>query len=381
LDFGWSPEQATLHATLVDFAKRELNDDLITRDRSGEFSRTAWQKCADIGIQGLFLPEEHGGSGADPLTTVYALEGLGLGCRDNGLLFALNAHMWACEVPVWRFGSDEQRRRYLPRLADGTWIGAHAMSEPGSGSDAYALETRAARDGDSYILNGVKTFSSNAPVADVFVLFATVDKAQGYLGVTAFLIDRDTPGLTVGPHAEKMGLRTSPMGDVILEDCRVPANCVLGGEGQGAKVFNCVMEWERTCILASALGTQQRQIDQCVEYAKQRRQFRRPIGQFQAVAHRIADMQVRLQAARLLLYKAAWHLGRGEPAVTAAATAKLFTSHASIQSALDAIQVHGGYGYMTELEFERGLRDAVGSTLYSGTSEIQHVLIANSLGL
>jgi alkylation response protein AidB-like acyl-CoA dehydrogenase len=381
LDFAWSPEQLALKSTIVEFAQRELNDDVIGRDRRGEFNRAGWRQCAELGIQGLFLPEEHGGGAADALTTVGVLESLGYGCRDNGLIFSLNAHMWACEIPILHFAGPEQRKRYLPRLASGEWIGAHAMSEPGSGSDAYALQARAERRGDHYVLNGTKTFSSNAPVADVFVAFATVDKAKGFMGVTGFILERGMPGLSVGPHEEKMGLRTSPMGDVILEDCVVPAENVLGGEGQGSKIFGIVMEWERTCILASWLGTQQRQLERCIEYANQRRQFGRPIGKFQAVADKIVDMYVRLESSRLLLYRAAWLLGRGEPAVTAAAVAKLYTSQAAIQSEMDALQIHGGYGYMTELEIERELRDSLGGTLYSGTSEIQRVLIASSLGL
>lgn len=381
MEFAWSAEQLALKQTIVEFAQRELNDDIIRRDREGAFNRRGWELCAQMGIQGLPLPEEYGGGGADPLTTCLVLEGLGYGCRDNGLLFSLNAHLWACEVPIWKYASPELRRRYLPKLIRGEWIGAHAMSEPQSGSDAYALQTRAERRGDHYVLNGTKTFSSNAPIADLFVVFATVDRSLGHLGVTAFAIEKDTPGLSVGPHAEKMGLRTSPMSDVILEDCCVPAENVLGGEGQGAKVFSTVMEWERTCILASTLGALQRELERCVQYAKTRRQFNRPIGKFQDVAHKIVDMHVRLEAARLLLYKAAWLLGQGQPAVTAAAVAKLFASQAAVQSCLDAIQIHGGYGYMTELELERQLRDAAGSTLYSGTSEIQRVLIAASLGL
>jgi alkylation response protein AidB-like acyl-CoA dehydrogenase len=201
------------------------------------------------------------------------------------------------------------------------------------------------------------------------------------MGVTGFILERGMPGLSVGPHAEKMGLRTSPMGDVVLEDCVVPAENVLGGEGQGSKIFGVVMEWERTCILASWLGTQRRQLERCIEYANQRRQFGRPIGKFQAVADKIVDMYVRLESSRLLLYRAAWLLGRGEPAVTAAAVAKLYASQAAIQSEMDALQIHGGYGYMTELEIEREVRDSLGGTLYSGTSEIQRVLIASSLGL
>jgi hypothetical protein len=381
LEFAWSPDQLALKNTIVEFARRELNDDLIRRDREGTFNRRGWELCAQMGIQGLPLPEEYGGGGADPLTTCLVLEGLGYGCRDNGLIFSLNAHMWACEVPVWKYASAERRRAYLPKLIGGEWVGAHAMSEPGSGSDAYSLQARAERRGDHYVLNGTKTFSSNAPEADLFIVFATLDKSKGYMGVTGFVVEKGTPGLSVGPHWEKMGLRTSPMGDVILEDCLVPAENLLGEEGQGAKIFNTVMEWERTCILASWLGTQQRELERCIEYAKTRRQFNRPIGKFQDVAHKLVDMHVRLESARLLLYKAAWLLGQGEPAVTAAAIAKLYASQAAIQSGLDAIQVHGGYGYATELELERQLRDAVGGTLYSGTSEIQRVLIAASLGL
>jgi alkylation response protein AidB-like acyl-CoA dehydrogenase len=381
LDFAWSPEQLALNSTIVEFARRELNVDVIGRDRRGEFNGAGWRQCAELGIQGLFLPEEYGGGGADALTTVGVLESLGYGCRDNGLIFSLNAHMWACEIPILHFAGPEQRQRYLPRLANGEWIGAHAMSEPGSGSDAYALQARAERRGEHYLLNGTKTFSSNAPVADVFVAFATVDKSKGFMGVTGFILERGMPGLSVGPHAEKMGLRTSPMGDVILEDCVVPVENVLGGEGQGSKIFGVVMEWERTCILASWLGTQRRQLERCIAYANQRRQFGRPIGKFQAVADKIVDMYVRLESSRLLLYRAAWLLGRGEPAVTAAAVAKLYASQAAIQSEMDALQIHGGYGYMTELEIEREVRDSLGGTLYSGTSEIQRVLIASSLGL
>ncbi|MDH4132772.1 MAG: acyl-CoA dehydrogenase family protein, partial [Gemmatimonadota bacterium] len=240
----------------------------------------------------------------------------------------------------------------------------------------------AERRGDHYILNGSKTFVSEAPVADLFVVFGTIDPAQGALGLTGFLVERDTPGLRVGRQIEKMGLKTSPMGEVVFEDCAVPVANRLGREGRAVSIFNDSMEWERGCILASTLGTMQRLLESSVAYARERRQFGRPIGEFQSVANRLVDMKVRLEAARGVLYRAAWAKQHGHPSAGAdAAVAKLFVSEALVRTGLDAVQVRGGYGFTTEYEVERDLRDAVGSTLYSGTSDIQRNLIARSLGL
>jgi alkylation response protein AidB-like acyl-CoA dehydrogenase len=243
------------------------------------------------------------------------------------------------------------------------------------------MKTRARREGNYFLLNGQKSFVTNAPICDVIVAYATTNRDAGRLGITAFIIDRDTPGLSIGKPIHKMGLRTSPMAELFFDDCRVPAENVLGREGGGAACFDCSMEWERGSILAMHLGRMQKQLEQSIDYARRRKQFGRPIGCFQSVANRIVDMKVRLEAARPLVYKIAWKKDRGENAMLEAAIAKLFLSESAVDSSLDAIQVFGGYGYMTEIEIERDLRDAVGSKLYSGTVEIQRNIIARHLGL
>jgi hypothetical protein len=243
------------------------------------------------------------------------------------------------------------------------------------------LRTRAERRDDGYVINGTKMFVTNAPVADLAVVFATLDPAKGMWGITAFLVERGTPGFTVSRDLEKMGLRTAPMAELVLQDCYLPLENRLGPEGAGARIFNSSMEWERSCILASNVGAMERQLEECIEYARERRQFDQPIGKFQSVANRIVDMKVRLETARLLLYKVAWLKKSGRPAVMEAALAKLYLSECFVQSGLDAIRAHGGYGYMTEFEVERDLRDAIGGMLYSGTSDIQRNIIARLLGL
>jgi alkylation response protein AidB-like acyl-CoA dehydrogenase len=250
-----------------------------------------------------------------------------------------------------------------------------------SGSDAFSMHTRAERRGDHYVLNGSKLYITNAPIADVVIVFTTLSPGRGFAGVSAFLVEKGTPGFTVSRSLAKMGLRTSPMGEIILSDCEVPVENRLGKEGAGMAIFNSSMEWERSCILASAVGAMQRQLETCVGYAQTRQQFGQAIGKFQSISNKIADMYLRLEAARLLIYKAAWLKQQGKSALAEAAAAKIFTSEAWIQSSLDAIQIHGAYGYMTEAEIERDLRDSVAGTIYSGTSEIQRVIIARTLGL
>jgi len=325
--------------------------------------------------------EDYGGADADILTTMLTMEGLGYACRDMGLIFGINAQMWSVQMPILQFGSDEQKQRYLPSMIRGEMIGAHGMSEPDSGSDAYALRTQARRQDNGYVLNGTKTFVTNAPVADVALVFATVDPGKGMWGITAFLIEMGTPGFRVSGDIKKMGLRTSPMGELVMEDCFIPDSNRLGPEGAGAKIFGSSMEWERSCILASQVGAMARQLEQSIQYSREREQFNQPIGKFQSVANRIVDMKLRLETSRLLLYKVAWLKSMGKQAVMEAALAKLYLSECFVESSLDAIRIHGGYGYSTEFEIERDLRDAVGGTLYSGTSDIQRNIIARLLGL
>jgi alkylation response protein AidB-like acyl-CoA dehydrogenase len=381
MEFSLSEEQVSMKASVIDFASRKLNERTKQRDKSGEFPKEAWAECARFGIQGLPIPKEYGGTGADIFTTVLMMEGLGYACRDNGLIFSLNAQMWSLEIPLLEFGTPEQKRRYLPGLVSGDLIGVHAMTEPDSGSDAFALRTRATREGGVYVLNGSKLYITNGPIADVVLVFATSSPGSGFAGVSAFLVVKGTPGFAVGRNLEKMGLRTSPMGEIILTDCKVPVENMLGKAGSGMSIFNSSMEWERSCILASAVGAMQRQLEACVKYAQTRRQFGQPIGKFQSVSNKIADMYLRLEAARLLVYKVAWLKQRGRSALAEAAAAKVFTSEAFVQSSLDAIQIHGALGYMSDTEVERDLRDSVASTIYSGTSEIQRLIIAKSLGL
>jgi len=381
MDFSLSQEQVELQQAVIRFAERELTDDLLQRDARGEFSRTLWEKCAGFGIQGLPIPETYGGGGVDPLTTLIALEALGYACKDNGLLFSLNAQMWSCELPLWKFGREDQKQRFLPRLCSGAIIGVQAMTEPMSGSDAFSLRTTARKTSGAYAITGSKTFITNAPVADLFLVFARTDASKGFAGLSVFIVERQTPGLSVAGQIHKMGLRTSPMGELALDGCEVPDENLLGSPGAGSTIFNTSMDWERTCILASALGTMQRQLDRCVAYAKERAQFGQPIGKFQAVSHKMADMKVRLETARLLLYKVGWLKTQGRRTAIESAMVKLYLSECFMESSLDAVQIHGGYGYTAEYELERELRDAVGSRLYSGTSEIQRNIIAGGLGL
>jgi alkylation response protein AidB-like acyl-CoA dehydrogenase len=381
MDFDLTEEQRLLRDAVVEFARHELNEDVLDRDREATFSREAWRKCAGLGLLGLPIPKEYGGAGADAVTTMVALEALGYGCTDNGLIFSLNAQLWACETPIARYGTEEQKRRYLPGLCDGSLIAAHGMSEPGSGSDAFSMSTVAEPTDGGYVLNGSKTFVTNAPESDVFVVFATTDRTQGFAGVTGFVIDNGTPGLTVGKPLSKMGLRTSPMSELFFEGCEVPSACLLGKPGGGMAIFNSSMTWERSCILASTVGTMERQLERAIAYAQERRQFGQPIGGFQAVAHKLVDMRLRLDTARLLLYRLGWLLDQGKPVALDSALVKLYLSECFVGSSLDALQVHGGYGYMTEYELERDVRDAIGSRLYSGTSEIQYNIAARSMGL
>ncbi|MFN2433042.1 MAG: acyl-CoA dehydrogenase family protein [Gemmatimonadota bacterium] len=382
MDFGLTPEQTALREEIVRFARGELNGNLLQREREQVFPFEEWRACGEMGLQGLPVPEAYGGSGLDALSTALALEGLGYGCRDGGLVFAICAHLLSCVVPIWKHGTEEQKLRHLPDLCGGRRIGVHAMTEPGSGSDAFALRTRAEADGEGYRLNGTKVFVSNAPVADVVVVFALTDAVKGYHGgVTAFLVERGVHGFSAGGKIEKMGLRTAPLGELVFDDVYVPSESILGGVGGGAAVFTQAMDWERICLFASQLGTMQRLLEQCVEYARTRTQFGQAIGKFQAVSHRIADMKVRFEAARLLTYRAAWRLDRSRNVSLDAAMAKLMVSESLLKGALDAVQIHGGYGYTPEYEVERALRDAVGSTIYSGTSEMQRNIVARWLGL
>jgi hypothetical protein len=279
-------------------------------------------------------------------------------------------------------GSAEQKRRYLPGLCDGTLIGMHAITEPGSGSDTFAMRTKAEKQGDRWRINGTKTFVSNGPLGELAIVFAVTDPGKGFHGgVTAFLVPAGSPGFSVGKKFEKMGLRTSHVGELVFQDMAVPDDAVLGTVGGGSAVFATAMDWERSLLVASHVGVIERLMETSIAYARTRSQFGQPIGKFQAVAHKIADMKTQLEAARLLTYRSAWRLDHARNASLDASITKLFVSETLLKVALDTVQVHGGYGFMAEYDVERALRDAVGGTIYSGTSEMQRNIIARWLGL
>jgi alkylation response protein AidB-like acyl-CoA dehydrogenase len=358
----------------------ELGRDVRDRDRDGAFSREDWKRAAEHGVQGLLVPKQYGGSERGAADYVRAMEGLGYGCADNGLFLALGAHILAVEMPLIEFGTQEQRSAYLPALADGQAVGANAMTESTTGSDALALTASARREGDSYVLNGRKRYVTNAPVADLLVVYATVAPALGFTGVTAFLVERGDVGLVVREDEDKLGLRTTAWGEVELTDCRIPSSRRLGAEKQGSAIFARSMAWERALILAPWLGVMRREIDECVSYARRRRQFGRHIGHFQAVAHRLVDMKIRAEISRLTTYRAAAGLADGEPGIFPELN-KLYTSEAAVEVCSQALQIHGALGYTMASRAGRNLRDAVGMTISSGTSDMQRNIIASRLGL
>jgi alkylation response protein AidB-like acyl-CoA dehydrogenase len=363
------------------FSQEALNSSTKEQEQTHSFDIEQWRLCGKQGLFSMCVPEFYGGMGFDALTTARLIEALGRGCEDSGLVFSVAAHLFACVMPIVDHGTKELKEKMLPRLCSGEWVGANAITESEAGSDVFALKTRAVREGDTYILKGTKEYVTNGPIADTIIVYATINPAYGYLGVTAFVVEKETPGLTVGKPYGKMGLTSSPISSLYLGDCRIPENHRLGAEGQGGQVFKSSMRWERTCLFALYLGMMERQLEKTIAYARERRQFGKAISKNQAISHRIADMKLRLEAARMLLYRACWLVDHGQDSALDVSLAKLAVSEAAIQSSLDAIQIHGGIGYVTEAGIEKTLRDAIPSTIFSGTSEIQRDLIAMELGL
>lgn len=379
MDFSLTEQQIELKKDAIEFAQNELTSDDLYGDVMSGFNQDDWDKCAKKGILGWLAPKELGGSGYDALTYMIGMEGLGYGCNNNGLLFAINAHILSVEMDVLRYGTEEQVEKFGKKLVSGEWLGANGMTEPETGSDCYNLSTTAEKKGDVYVLNGRKSMITNAPAADMFIVYATVNKAKGFMGVSAFLVEKDTPGLTLSDPFHKMGLKTAPMSMMFFKDCEIPASSLLGNEGNGVAIFKHSMAWERGCILANYIGTMERQLDVAVEFASKRVQYGKPIAKYQSVSNRIVDMKVRLETSRALLYKVGWLHAQGKNADQEIAMAKLYVSECMVQTSLDSIQVHGGYGYTAE--FGKQLADSVGARIYSGTSEIQRENIARSLGL
>jgi alkylation response protein AidB-like acyl-CoA dehydrogenase len=381
LNFTFTEEQLAFRKSVRDFAEKVVAPGSDARDRDGRFDPDVWRACGEFGLCGLPVPEEYGGSGADIITTNLAFEALEEGGRDSGLLLSLGAHVCIGAVPIWLHGSEDQKRRYLRKLCSGEWIGAFAITEPDAGSDAAGIRTSARREGEGWVLNGSKTFITNGPIADlVNVVAVTSPDAPSGNRMSCFIVERSNPGMRVGKELDKMGNRSSPTSELLFGDCYVPGEAMLGEEGSALwKIgFEC-FDWERTVMVSSAIGGMEAQVAGCVEYAKQRVAFGKPIAEFEMIQDKLARMRVNINAARWLLYHAAWLKQEGLPHMMEASIAKYFVAEAAMQNALEAVQIFGGYGYIKEFPVERSIRDAKLASIGGGTSEIQKVIIARTM--
>ncbi len=381
MDPRLTDEQEAFAASVRDFAKQHVEPGIVERDHAGTWDGEVWKRVADFGLAGLPIPEEYGGSGADVLTTGLALEALAYGGRDAGLNLSLGAHLTIGAMPIALNGTDEQKQRWLPRMAAGETVGAFAITEPEAGSDTAGMKTRAEQHGDTWVLNGSKTFITNGELADVVTVIARTDpEAPAGQAFTAFLVETDSTGFEVAGSLKKLGNRTSPTNELAFTDVEVHESQILGDVGTALwKVgFEC-FDWERCCMIASAVGGMSRDLDESVRYAKEREAFGKPIGRYGAIQHKIAQMRIRLEAARLLQRQAAWLKDNGLEHQTEASIAKAYVGEAAVESSLDAIQLHGGWGYIDEFHVERSLRDAKLATIGGGTTEIQELIISRSL--
>ncbi len=380
MDFSLTPEQTKVRESTLAFARERLNAGGPPGDDEA-FPREGWEQCAEFGLTGLVIPKEHGGSGHDALTAAIALEALGAGCEDHGLVHAIVTQI-ICGIQFQLFGTAQQKEQYLPALGRGSAIAAQAMTEPEAGSDFAAIRTRAVLEDGRYRLSGRKTFITTGPIADVALIFAVTDPKGGALrGISCFIVDADVPGFERSKPMRKMGLSSLQNGDLVLDECSLPPEKRLGQEGSGGILFGEAMEWERILLFATQVGKLARMLETTVRYGKTRRQFGQSIGHFQSFSNKIADMRVNLELGRLIVHKGAWLKARGKRAPVEASIAKLFVSESCKTACLDALQLHGGFGYMKEAGLEREARDSIGGTIYSGTSEIQRNIIAKLSGL
>jgi alkylation response protein AidB-like acyl-CoA dehydrogenase len=377
MDFALTDEQLAFKNEVVRFARRELAPRVAEHELKAEFDWGAWRKLGEFGILGLHFPEELGGSGADVLTCVLAGEALGEAGVDGGLTLSYGAHTFLCADTIFAHGTDAQRKKYIPDLASGAKVGCMGLTEPDAGSDVAALRATARRDGDSWVLNGSKMFITNGSIADVAVIYAKTKPEAGRAGISAFIVEKGTPGFTVSRNLHKMGVRTSPTSELAFDDCRIPAENLIGVENTGFLMAMRTVEWDRSTLLAPFLGGFSYLIARCSRYAQERRQFDRPIAAFPAIKHKLADLKIFLEAARPLVYRIAWCKDRGKPVNhLEAAVAKLFLGDWSLQPVNDAMVLHGGYGYCHEYDVERVFRDSRIAPIGGGTSDIQKMIIS-----
>lgn len=377
MDFDLTEEQRIIQETARAFAQKEVKPVAARLDREGVFPVELVRRLGQLGFMGTFVPIELDGSGLDTVSYVIALEEISKAWASLGAIMTVNNSL-VCE-PILRFGSEGQKRKYLPGLARGELLGCYALTEPGAGSDAGAIQTRADKKGDAYILEGSKIFTTNGSRADLAIVFGVTGPSRGKKGISAFLVEKGTDGFSVGRLEDKLGLRASDTAELNFRACRVPRENLLGGEGEGFRIAMETLDGGRIGIAGQALGIAQGCLEESLAYAKQRRQFGRPIAEFQAIQWMLADMATEIDAARALTYRAAWLRGQGGRVTLEAAMAKLFAAEAANRIAYKAVQIFGGYGYMKDFAVERFYRDARVTTLYEGTSEIQRLIIARQL--
>jgi butyryl-CoA dehydrogenase len=377
MDFQFIEEQLMFKNQVIRFAKKEIVPRVQEHDLKGEFDRQSFKRLGEFGILGLHFPESLGGSDADVVTTVLAGEALGEAGVDGGLTLAYGAHTFLCADTIYAHGTDQQRAAYIPKLSSGEWVGCMGLTEPDAGSDVASMTTRAEKKGDRYILNGNKMFITNGPVADVAVVYAKTGKDLKHAGISAFIVERGHKGFSAGNNLMKMGVRTSHTSELILEDCEIPEANLIGREGGGFLMAMQTVEWDRSALLAPFVGGMTYVLNKCARYAKERHQFGRPIGHFQAIKHKLADIKIFIEAARTLCYRIAWCKDQGRPLNhLEAAVAKLFVGDWSLGPANDAMVLFGGYGYCQEYEVERYFRDSRLAPIGGGTSDIQKKIIS-----
>ncbi|HDR4421655.1 TPA: acyl-CoA dehydrogenase AcdA [Bacillus cereus] len=377
MHFKLSEEHEMIRKMVRDFAKNEVAPTAAERDEEERFDRAIFDQMAELGLTGIPWPEEYGGIGSDYLAYVIAIEELSRVCASTGV--TLSAHTSLAGWPIFKFGTEEQKQKFLRPMAEGTKIGAYGLTEPSSGSDAGGMKTTAKRDGDHYILNGSKIFITNGGIADIYVVFALTDPESKQRGTSAFIVESDTPGFSVGKKESKLGIRSSPTTEIMFEDCRIPARNLLGEEGQGFKVAMQTLDGGRNGIAAQAVGIAQGALDASVEYARERHQFGKPIAAQQGIGFKLADMATDVEAARLLTYQAAWLESEGLPYGKESAMSKVFAGDAAMKVTTEAVQVFGGYGYTKDYPVERYMRDAKITQIYEGTQEIQRLVISRML--
>jgi alkylation response protein AidB-like acyl-CoA dehydrogenase len=377
IDFTLTSEQELIQKTAREFAREHLAPGVIERDDKAEFPAEQIKMMGELGFMGMMVPEEWGGAGFDTVTFVIAMEEIASVELATSTVMSVNNSL-VCQLLV-DYGTDEQKEKYLTPIANGEKIGAYSLSEPQSGSDASNMRTFAKKDGNHYVINGTKNWVTNGINSDVVILFCVTEKDAGYKGISAFVIEKGTPGLSTGKKEDKLGIRASDTCELYFENCRIPAENMIGEEGHGFKVAMKALGGGRIGIAAQALGLARAALDASVAYAKERKQFGKPIGEFGAIQNKLADMATEIDAARMLVWRAAKLKDDGKNYSRESSMAKLYASSTAMKAATECVQIHGGYGYMQEYGVERLMRDAKITQIYEGTSEIQQLVIARDL--